>query len=448
MSSGRDRTDGMADELLTFGALLSRYRTAALLTQEQLAECAGLSARGVSDLERGIKGRPRAYTVRQLSDALRLSLDDRATFEQAASVVGVDARPSGAIPEGNFLGAMPICSLVAREEEVERLTVILDAVADGAGHLLLLGGEMGAGKTRLLQHLMVEARKRDMGVLTGRCRDVERATPLYPVLAALGDLDTRLPSSAREARRDWQTVRQLVSEHASDRAASPGGAQQYILNVMSDLLLLLARSRPVAVLLDDLHWADADTLNLLQHLAHTTRASPILLAGSFRDVRLSEEHPELAALLRDLSRERLVERITVRRLSLEETTELVATTMGRHEVSEDVPSFVYRRTKGNPRLIDQLVRSLGGRLELHGEIGAGSTGRVFRAFDQTLQHVVAAKLVLARTPIELDGLMRFQQEGAVLAKLEHPNIVRIHDTFAEEHATCIIMELLDGQSLG
>jgi DNA-binding beta-propeller fold protein YncE/transcriptional regulator with XRE-family HTH domain len=438
----------MTDEPLTFGALLSRYRTAALLTQEQLAERADLSARGVSDIERGIKGRPRAYTVGQLADALRLSPDDRATFEQAAGAVGVDARPNGAIPEGNFLGAMPACPLVAREEEVERLSVILDTVGDGAGHLLLLGGEMGAGKTRLLQHLMVEARRREMEVLTGRCRSVERAMPFHPVLAALGGLDTRLPTSAREARRNWQKVQQLVSDYTAGRPAGLGVAQQNILKVVGDLLLLLARPHPVAVMLDDLHWADVDTLNLLQHLAHTTRTSPVLLAGSFRDVRLSEDHPELAALLRDLSRERLVERMTVRRLSLEETTELIATTMERQDVSEELASFVYRRTKGNPRLIDQLVRSLGGRLELQGEIGAGSTGRVFRAFDRTLQHVVAAKLVLARTAIELDGLMRFQQEGAVLARLEHPNIVQIHDTFAEEHATCIIMELLDGQSLG
>jgi len=438
----------MTDEPLTFGALLSRYRTAALLTQEQLAERAELSARGVSDLERGIKGRPRAYTVRQLAFALGLSPDDRAMFEQAASAVGMDPRPNGAIPVGNFLGAVPICSLVAREEEVERLGVILEAVGDGAGHFLLLGGELGAGKTRLLQHLMVEARNRDMEVLTGRCRGAERATPFYPVLAALSGLDTRLPTGAREARRDWQKVQQLVSEYAVDRPAELGVAQQHIFSAVGDLLLLLARSHSVTLLLDDLHWADADTLNLLLHLAHTTRASPVLLAGSFRDVRLSEERPELAALLRDLSRERLLERMTVRRLSLEETTELVAATMGRHDVSEEFTSFVYRRTKGNPRLVDGLVRSLGGRLELQGEIGAGSTGRVFRAFDRKLQHVVAAKLVLARTAIELDGLMRFQQEGAVLAKLEHLNIVRIHDTFAEEHATCIIMELLDGQSLG
>ena len=439
----------MTGEPASFGALLSRYRTAALLTQEQLAERAGLSTRGVSDLERGIKGKPRAFTVRQLSDALHLSPDDRATFEQAANAVGAESRAYDALPEGNFLGARPIGSLVARGEEVDRLGAILDAVGAGAGHLVLLGGEMGAGKTRLLQHLMLEAHHREMEVLAGRCRSVERAMPFYPVLTALGGLETRLPSGAREVRREWQKVQQLVSEYSPDGPAGLGVAQQHIDSAVGDLLLLLARSRSVILLLDDLHWADADTVDLLGHLAHTTRASPFLLAGSFRDVRLGEECPALATLLGDLSRERLVERITVRRLSLEETTELTAATMGQNQtVSEEFASFVYRRTKGNPRLIDQLVRSLGGRLELQGEIGAGAMGRVFRAYDRTLEKTVAAKLVLARSEIDLDALLRFRQEGAVLAKLDHPHIVNIYDTFAEEHASCIIMELLDGQSLG
>jgi serine/threonine protein kinase len=75
-------------------------------------------------------------------------------------------------------------------------------------------------------------------------------------------------------------------------------------------------------------------------------------------------------------------------------------------------------------------------------------GRVFRAYDRDREEEVAAKLVLARSEIDLDTLLRFQQEGAVLARLHHPHIVRIHDTFAEEHASCIIMELLDGHSLG
>jgi transcriptional regulator with XRE-family HTH domain len=68
----------------SFGALLSRYRAAVGLSQEELAEQSGLSVRGVSDLERGARMRPYATTVHQLAEALRLSPDDRAILEQAA----------------------------------------------------------------------------------------------------------------------------------------------------------------------------------------------------------------------------------------------------------------------------------------------------------------------------------------------------------------------------
>ena len=86
----------------------------------------------------------------------------------------------------------------------------------------------------------------------------------------------------------------------------------------------------------------------------------------------------LSRTLRDLSRERLLERIGLRRLALEETTLLVASLMGATPVSEEFAAFVHRRSKGNPRFIDQLVRALGGRLQLRREIGAGAMGCVFR----------------------------------------------------------------------
>ena len=216
---------------------------------------------------------------------------------------------------------------------------------------------------------------------------------------------------------------------------------------LANALMQTSQSSPVALVLDDLQWADRQTLSVLHGLARATRQSRTLLAGAFSDVELAENHPALAATLQSLGRDRLVEHVTVRRLSLEETSALVAGLMGQSEVSEEFAGFVYRRTKGSPRLIDELIRSLGGRLDLEGEIGAGSMGRVFRAYDRKTGRTVAAKLVLARAGIDLDALLRFQQEGAILRSLDHPNIVRIYDSFAEEHVGCIVMELLEGRSL-
>jgi transcriptional regulator with XRE-family HTH domain len=438
-------------ETPTFGVLLSRYRAAVGLTQEELAERAGLSARGIGDLERGVRTRPRGYTVRQIAEALRLSPDDRALFEQAARVAEGIGAEEERLPEGMFLGAVPKNTLVGREEERERIGSAIAAVADGAGQLLLLGGEVGVGKTRLLQEIMLGAQAQGFLVLTGRCSLTEQYTPFYPFVESFSELPARTPLNIRaECGRRWKRISRLISGHALEDASSQDGTvnEQELCGAARDLVLLVACSTPLALLVDDLHWADAKSLKLLHHLARASGNAPILLAGSFCDVHVAKQHPHLARTLQDLGRERLAERIIVRRLSLDETIQLVAATMGQEGVSEEFASFVYRRTRGNPRLIDGLVRSLGGRLELRGEIGAGSMGRVFRAVDRSTRNTVAAKLVLARSAVELDALLRWQQEGAVLAKLEHPHIVRVHDTFADEHASCIIMELVDGQSLG
>jgi YVTN family beta-propeller protein len=447
----RDKLVMNTDERPSFGSLLKRYRGVAGLTQEELAERAALSARAVSDLERGVNTRPRPYTVHQLAEALRLSPDDRVAFESAAIPAAVAPAPEDTLAWGNCLGALPFRDLIGREDERERIRSILGTIAAGTGQVVFFMGEMGAGKTRLLQQVMVEALERGFLILSGRCHATDEGTPYYPFVEALRGLVARSPARVSpEIQRRWKKLQGLMTavSDTSGAVAAKAVAQQDISLAVRDLLLLGAKEAPLALLLDDVQWADSSSLKLLQQLARTTNGSRILLAGAFRDLRLTEEHPDLAHTLQTLSRERLAERITVRRLSLEETTTLVGATMGQDEVSEAFASFVYRRTKGVPRLIDQLVRSLGGRLELQGEIGAGAMGRVFRAFDRTTEQMVAAKLVLARQEIDLDTLLRFQQEGAVLSTLDHPHIVDIYDTFAEEHASCIIMELLDGRSLG
>src|SRR6266536_4950192 len=153
-------------------------------------------------------------------------------------------------------------------------------------------------------------------------------------------------------------------------------------------------------------------------------------------------------MLRELGRERLIQRLSLRRLAPEATSELVAASIGQMEASDEFAEFVHRRTKGNPFFIDEMLRSLGGRLKLVRELGSGGMGRVFEAFDSKSGKLVAAKIMFARGDIDLDALLRFQQEGAVLATLKHENIVEVYTTFMEEHASCIVMELLEGQSLG
>src|SRR5689334_896316 len=135
------------DAALSFGDLLRRYRLAAGLTQEELAERAGLSVRGLSDLERGSRTRPRPHTVRQLAAALALPPSDSLVFQEVAQhgPAGGASGPVGPRSRGtgNALGADPLWDLVGREEETARIRSTLAGMQTGTGHLLLVVGEGG-----------------------------------------------------------------------------------------------------------------------------------------------------------------------------------------------------------------------------------------------------------------------------------------------------------------
>ncbi|HEU5439878.1 MAG TPA: helix-turn-helix domain-containing protein, partial [Ktedonobacterales bacterium] len=135
-----------AQPLSLFGPLLRRYRAAAGLTQEELAERAGLSTRAISDLERGVKRAPRRETVELLADALTLTAQKRALFASTArpGLEPASALPVSAGPPSN-LPAQPT-PLMARERELRAIHELLDRPDT---RLLTLTGPGGVGKTRL-----------------------------------------------------------------------------------------------------------------------------------------------------------------------------------------------------------------------------------------------------------------------------------------------------------
>src|SRR5690348_8581990 len=115
------RLDMAAVPSLTFGALLRRYRLAAGLTQEALGELAGLSLRGIADLERGARTHPRQETVQLLAEALRLSAPERAQLEAAARGRVVSALPASTAQPLHRVSAPTVAPLVGRAQELELL---------------------------------------------------------------------------------------------------------------------------------------------------------------------------------------------------------------------------------------------------------------------------------------------------------------------------------------
>src|SRR5919202_711989 len=165
MRSGRQRGRSCsmaktASTSPTFGAVLRRYRLAAGFTQEALAERAGLSARAITDLERGVNRRPRKDTLARLAAALDLSPEDHAAWEAAR-------RRSRAFRAQHLASGVAVENapmFVGREPELHLLDLHL---ASAGPPLLLLAGEPGIGKSRLLREAVPRAATNGLRVLMG-----------------------------------------------------------------------------------------------------------------------------------------------------------------------------------------------------------------------------------------------------------------------------------------
>jgi transcriptional regulator with XRE-family HTH domain len=165
----------------TFGAVLRRYRVLAGLTQEALAERAHLSTRAVSALEQGINRAPRAATLALLAEALALTAEARAALAAAAQQ---DTRAEQQAPAGLPAASNSPPPLVGRAQE---LALLAGHLAGAGQPLLLLAGEPGIGKSRLLQHAAALAAPRQHPPAGRRCQRRGGQEPYAPLLQPLAE---------------------------------------------------------------------------------------------------------------------------------------------------------------------------------------------------------------------------------------------------------------------
>jgi class 3 adenylate cyclase/tetratricopeptide (TPR) repeat protein len=265
------------------------------------------------------------------------------------------------LPIGGFLGALPSGPLVAREAELRQALAAADAAAAGTGRFVLLAGEPGIGKTRLGQEVMLGVRNRGFLVAAGRCYAPEQAVAYYPFLEALAQLYHHAPEPIRAVvPQRWPDVLRLLPDQRAEIGGATTGGQeerQRLLWAVTGFVLALAEQSPVALLLDDLQWADSASLALLLHLARHTCPARVLLLGTYRDDALRRQSP-LESALHSLSREQLIERITLRRLSREETAALMAASFDMGDVAPEFTTLLYQRTEGNPFFTQEVLRAL------------------------------------------------------------------------------------------
>src|SRR5919204_6402117 len=307
-----------------FGDVLHRYREAAGLTQEDLAERTGLSREAMSALERGARRRPHPYTVRRLAETLRLAEAERARFEAAARAAPADAILIPAVRPTLQTPALP---LIGRAHEID----LLERHLGGEGPpVLLLAGEPGIGKTRLLQQAAHRAHDCGWRVLEGGCQRRGGQDPYAPLLGTLKSYVQR--QDRAHLRTDLQGCAWLVRllpelaegpiEPLPAWTLPPEQERRLVFEAVERYLANVAGPLGTLLMLDDLQWAGADALDLLVTLARSTSDLPLRVIGAYRDTEVQAEDP-LSVMLADLAHAGLAGQHTLGPLAPQEAGQLV-----------------------------------------------------------------------------------------------------------------------------
>jgi len=265
---------------------------------------------------------------------------------------------------------------VGRAAELARLQGALRRAADGEGAGVIIGGEAGVGKTRLVDEAAARASAAGHTVLAGGCVELEGdGLPLAPVVEALRGLARRIGPDglARLAGGRRDELARLLPEVAGSAAIPAAGgedAQGHGIGRLFDLVLgvveALSAERPVLFVIEDLHWADHSTRALAAFLLRNLRGVRATLVLTYRADDVGPGHP-LRTFLAESERlrwvagsERLrwVERIELARFGRAEVSELVAAILGE-AASDDLVDAVMERSDGNAFFVEELVCAAG-----------------------------------------------------------------------------------------
>lgn len=284
-------------------------------------------------------------------------------FDEATPVVEITwSAPERRDPIPHAAGAAISGPLVDREEALAHVLSVWKEAAVGERRAVLVSGEPGVGKTRLVAEVAAIAHAEGGLVLWGRC-DEDLAVAYQPFAEAVrgwlpfgdaaavdeviaGDLARMLPELAR-------------SDIPLPPVGDPEEERQRLAAALDRLLVRLTEGAPVVLVLDDLHWASAPTLSLLRHVVRGTSRLPLLILGTYRNTELDRTHP-LATVLADLRREEAVSRVSLDGLSVDGVQRFMEEAAG-HDLGTDGESLaaaIHQETAGNPFFVGQVLQHL------------------------------------------------------------------------------------------
>lgn len=362
------------------------------------------------------------------------------------------------MPTAAHISTPPSLPLVGRRAELTALYSAIDAASTGDGRTMILAGEGGIGKTRLASAVVQEVERRGWASAVGRAYPVETGVPyapfsdaLLPLLRSLEPTEITVLTRGSEEELAFffpalgrQEGRTMAMGHGS-----PAEFKTRLLWNFAQFLSRLAARRPLLLVLENLQWADASSLELLHFTARQIVTEPILLLCTYNEAERSA-NPLLGITEQSLLSVGAAQLCRLGPLSRADTHELVRSTFGASETAVgEFAELLYERTQGNPFFIEETLKALVDSGRLYQREGTWLGWEVERLeLPQSVREVTAARLSrlspAARGVADLAATLGTRAEYEVLravSPLAETELVSALDELRRQH---VLVEQVEG----
>ena len=281
-------------------------------------------------------------------------------------------------PQGGIQTALcPVT--VGREQEMRRLTDAIRTVRAGESRVVVLAGDAGLGKTRLAADLRRAAVEAGLATMWGGCSEAELSLPYLPFLEAVGNhlSQANLPAIRRQLTANHRELAwlfpQLEMPEPPQDPSDPVQGKLRLFEAVLGLFRICAQPAPalpghlpprdgegphgLLVVLENLHWADASTRELLEYLVRRLRGARVMLLLTCRLEGLERRHP-LSVMVEHWRRSGLAERLELGPLSPDRVGEMIRATVGLETVGLEVRSLLQERCEGNPFVLEEILKEV------------------------------------------------------------------------------------------
>ncbi len=340
--------------------------------------------------------------------------------------------------------------LIRRDDELGVLEDALLAARRGESRFVVLAGEAGIGKTRLCRELAREARELGCAVLSGGASDAEVTLPYLPFVEAIGNyLDGQDLDRLREALGPalgelGQLFPTLAGNRRPEPTADPSQAKLRLFEAIVSLLALPARDRTLLLVIEDVHWADASTRELLDYLARRLTDLPSLIVVTYRTDELHRRHPFMPTL-QGWRRSGLAEVVELEPLSDDGVAEMLGAILGPEGVDPELRELMLERTDGNPFVLEEMLREV---VESSGDRDGADLAGVGRArLPESVRHAILMRVQRLgddrAAVLEAAAALGRSFDHATLIAVSEQSEAAVHDALAAATAQQLLEEDAD-----